>query len=160
MVSTCIHTYMYFAYNSIMDVSKGFQITEPNVFIPWSSDEGQLPWLLRGAKLQCVTKGYYTANLISFGGLNCMIGFHFKEPNNTLSELEFFRMNYDDQKASFEEFQNYFEAAFGKPTSCSDGSEGFNNYQWLLEDVLIIHRVYDRFGIEEHMRIIKRKNKT
>ena len=85
-----------------------------------------------------------------------MIGFHF-EPrlNGKLTEFEFFRTNYDDQQKSFDEFQKHFEQIFGQATKVTKGSDGFNNYEWLLDKVQIIHLVYDRFGLEEHMRIIK-----
>jgi hypothetical protein len=31
-------------------------------------------------------------------------------------------------------------------------NEGFNNYEWRINDVQIVHYVFDRFGPEEHMR--------
>ena len=74
-----------------------------------------------------------------------------------LYELEFFRKSYADQTKSYEEFQEHFEAEFGKPNFIQPGTEGFDRCTWNLQDVEIVHYVFDRFGPEEHMRIRKRK---
>jgi len=39
----------------------------------------------------------------------------------------------------------------------SQDERGFNNYEWLLDNIQIVHFVFDRFGPEEHMRIKKLK---
>ena len=137
-----------------MNIHEGFQIDEPNIFIPWNIDEKDLTQKLNGHNLEHVTKGYYTISCKTLNGLNCMLGFHFEpRKNGLLNELEFFRTDYSDQDKSFEDFQSHLESAFGKPTSESDGHEGFKNYAWNLNDVQIVHFVFDRFGPEEHVRI-------
>ena len=141
-----------------IDIDKGFQIDRPNIFVPWDIDEKTLKDLFKGQELKHVTIGYYTINCTSLDSLNCMIGFHFDPRlNGRLNELEFFRMNYDNQQKSFEEFQNAFTNSFGQPSSTTKGNEGFNNYVWRLNNVQIVHFVFDRFGPEEHMRIKKLK---
>ena len=141
-----------------MDIDKGFQIDRPNIFVPWDIDEKTLKDLFKGQELKHVTTGYYTINCTSLDSLNCMIGFHFDpRSNGRLNELEFFRMNYDNQQKSFDEFQNAFTNSFGQPSSTTKGNEGFNNYEWRLNNVQIVHYVFDRFGPEEHMRIKKLK---
>jgi hypothetical protein len=144
--------------NLIMDINKGFQIDNPKIFIPWNVDEKELTGLFNGHNLKHITTGYYTTSCTSLNGLTCMLGFHFEpRSNGRLNELEFFRTNYEDQKKSFEDFQTHFESAFGQPTETAKGNEGFNNYAWQLNNVQIVHYVFDRFGPEEHMRIIKVK---
>ena len=141
-----------------IDINKGFQIDKPNIFVPWKIDEKTLVELFKEQDLKRVTNGYYSLKCNSLENLKCMIGFHFEpRSNGQLNELEFFRMNYDNQQKSFDEFQNSFTNAFGQPTSTTKGNEGFNNYQWSLGDVQIVHYVFDRFGPEEHMRIKKLK---
>lgn len=135
-----------------MDITKGFQIEKPNIFVPWEIDEKGLIEIFKGDSLKKVTVKYYTASCTSLNGLNCMLGFHFG-PNGRLSELEFFRTDYSDQQKSFDEFQKHFVEGFGNPTKTSKGSEGFNDFEWRLGKVQIFHFVYDRFGPEEHMRI-------
>jgi hypothetical protein len=141
-----------------MDINKGFQIDDPKVFVPWDIDEKELTNLFNGRELKRVTTGYFTITCRSLDSLTCMLGFHFDpRSNGRLNELEFFRTRYDDQKKSFDEFQMYFVKAFGQPTDMTKGNEGFNNYTWLLNNVHIVHYVFDRFGPEEHMRIKKVK---
>ena len=141
-----------------MDIDKGFQIDQPNIFVPWDIDEKTLTDLFKVQDLKHVTTGYYTISCISLDSLNCMIGFHFDpRSNGRLNEFEFFRMNYDNQQKSFDEFQNSFTKSFGQPTNTTNGNEGFNNYEWRLNSVQIVHFVFDRFGPEEHMRIKKLK---
>ena len=141
-----------------MDINNGFQIEKPNIFVPWKIDEKTLTDLFNGKDLKHVTAGYYTIKCKSLDRLDCMIGFHFEpRKNGQLNELEFFRMNYDNQQNSFDEFQISFTNAFGEPTSTTKGNECFKNYQWSLNDVQIVHYIFDRFGPEEHMRIKKLK---
>lgn len=137
-----------------MEIEKGFKIDSPNVFVPWNIDEKEFLELFKTAELKNVTSGYYTIPCESLNGLKSLIGFHFEpRKNGVLNELEFFRTNYDDQKKSFDDFQSHFENAFGKPTGSSKGNEGFDNYQWSINGIKIMHYVFDRFGPEEHMRI-------
>jgi len=142
--------------NLNMEIGKGFQIDNPEIFIPWDISERELTDLFNGHELKHVTTGYYTTACTSLKGLNCMLGFHFDpRSNGRLNELEFFRTNYDDQKKSFDEFQTHFLTAFGQPTNSTKGNEGFTNYEWQFGNVQIVHYVFDRFGPEEHMRIKK-----
>ena len=141
-----------------MDLSNGFNIDKPDIFVKWNITETELQALFQGYELKHVTTGYYTANCLSLSGLDCMIGFHFEpRKNGILMELEFFRLDYSNQQKSFNDFQLHFEKTFGKPTNTTKGNEGFNNYEWMLNEVQIVHYVFDRFGPEEHMRIKKLK---
>ena len=137
-----------------MNLTHGFKIDKPDIFVPWDIDEKALTNLFERYKIKQVTTGYYTAQCCSLDNLNCMIGFHFEpRTNGKLNELEFFRIKYDDQKKSFDEFQSNFEKEFGQPTRYSMGTEGYNNYTWQIGNVQILHYIFDRFGLEEHMRI-------
>jgi glutaredoxin len=59
------------------DITKGFQIDEPNVFISWDIDEVTLINLLDEYDLKKVTDGYYCISCKSLGGLSHELGFHF-----------------------------------------------------------------------------------
>ena len=137
-----------------MNIQEGYKIDEPDIFIPWDIDEQTLTQKLKMHNVKHITTGYYTISCKSLNGLNCIIGFLFEpKKNGLLTELEFFRTNYSDQGKSFSDFQSHFEIEFGKPTSEYNGNEGFKNYIWNLENVQIVHFLFDRFGPEEHLRI-------
>ena len=137
-----------------MEIEKGFKIDNPNVFIPWNITENELIEILDGNELKNVTNGYYGMSCESLNGLKCYIGFHFNpRKNGILNELEFFRNGTDSQIKSFDKFQFHFEREFGKATKISKGKEGFENYEWWINGIQIVHFVFDRFGPEEHMRI-------
>ena len=135
-----------------MDLRTGFEIEEPKVMVPWGISETELQELLVETPPRRVTQGYLTLPVKVLGGLQCQLGFHFRR-SGRLSELEFFRRAYPDQRASFEEFQRYFENAFGAPTRSTDGNEGFPSFEWRLPGATIHHFVFDRFGPEEHVRV-------
>ena len=135
-----------------MDLRQGFEIERPAISISWGISEAELQELLAKTPPRRVTRRYFTLPVTVLGGLQCMLGFHFRDPGH-LSELEFFRTAYPDQAASFDEFQQHFESSFGKPSRATDGDEGFPNYEWRLPGATIHHYVFDRFGPEEHMRI-------
>ena len=135
-----------------MDISRGFPVAVPAIFIPWLIDAPEIERLFSGTALKKVTAGYYTLDCEPLPGLRCMIGLHAHDTGK-LTELEFFRASYEDQKASFDQFQQHFEAAFGAPTTRKNGSEGFPDCEWRLPGGRIFHYVFDRFGPEEHMRI-------
>jgi hypothetical protein len=146
-----------------MDISRGFQISAPAIFVPWLADEAEITRLLAGSGIKKVTTGYYTLECEPLVGLRCLLGFHL-HATGKFTELEFFRRSYDDLKGSFGDFQRHFESAFGEPTYKVDGSFeypaevgsiGFPRSEWKLSGARIVHYIFDRFGPEEHMRIQK-----
>jgi len=101
-----------------MDLSKGFQIEQPHVFVPWDTPESQFQGGFEGLHLRHVTHGYFTTHCTSLQGLSHELGFHFYPRNNgRLVEFEFFRNSYSDLAASYQEFQRHLEATFGQPAS-------------------------------------------
>jgi len=137
-----------------MDLRQGFTLADPSVTVPWTASEEHLQELLGGI-LRHRTGGYWVAKVKLLGGLQCNIGFHFEGQPAVLANLEFFRDAYPDQRESFEEFQRYFELAFGAPTSKNRGTAGYPEFRWSVPGAEIVHYVYDRFGPEEHMRIVR-----
>ena len=140
-----------------MDISQGFQIEQPDLFIPWKISETELERLFEGQQLRHVTQGYFTTHCASLGGLSHELGFHFHpRGGGALIEFEFFRTSYADQSNSYQEFQLHLEQTFGQPERTTPGSVGFPSHTWQLTGAEIVHFVYDRFGPEEHVRIKKR----
>jgi len=125
-----------------MDISKGFQIEKPEIFIPWKVSEEKLESLFHGQQLRHVTDGYFTTHCTSLGGLRHELGFHFQpQRRGVLSELEFFSNSHLDHASSYRDFQQHLEQSFGQPTKTTPGSEGFPSHTWLLP------------GAEEQVRI-------
>ena len=139
-----------------MDIQRGVQIDKPFIFVPWDIDVEQLLALFEPNALKQVTDKYYTIACELFDGLSCYLGFHFTSGiNEVLRELEFFRDRYDDLQWSFKDFQSHLEKTFGQPDERYPMEDSFGGCHWLFNDTLIVHRVFDRFGPEEHVRIIK-----
>ena len=146
-----------------MDLRNGFRIDEPSAWVPWTIPEDALADRL-GPSLRQVANQYWVARGVRvLDGLECHLGFHFHGEPGELSELEFFRDSYPDLAGSFQDFQEYFENAFGPPTETHFQSEqspylrsGFPAHRWLLPGVEIVHMVVERFTAEEHMRIRRR----
>src|SRR5262245_13928885 len=106
-----------------MDISKGFQVEEPAIFIPWKINEAQLLELADG--LTEVTRGYYTARCVSLAGLSHQLGFHFGTGGGRLQELEFYHAFSMPLDESFDLFQRHLELTFGPPTQSEEGSGGY-----------------------------------
>ena len=136
-----------------MDLAEGFQIEDPEVFIPWNIREARLLDLLPTPPTS-VTSGYYCISCTSLGGLRHELGFHFRpRRKGRLKELEFFRTSYPNLESSFEEFERHLRATFGEPTEQFEGDQNLPGYTWKLGPAQIQHYVFDRFGPEEHVRI-------
>jgi hypothetical protein len=132
----------------------GFTLFSPERFVPWEITEVQLTAIFDGLPLKHITTGYFVLDCEPFAGLQCSLGFHLHSAK-VLTELEFFRNNYSNQKKSYDEFQLHLETAFGQPTHTGKGSDGFPSHIWLVHGARIEHHVIDRFGPEEHVRIIQ-----
>jgi hypothetical protein len=144
-----------------MDLSTGFQIELPNVFVRWDIPEKQLQQQFEGLPLRRVTDGYFTTQCTSLGGLTHQLGFHFRPRNNgTLVELEFFSGNTcPDPAASYQAFQRHLEGAFGQPTVTVPGSEGYLSHTWRFPGVDVVHFVQEHFGPTEYVRIRRTRDR-
>src|SRR5438552_13860370 len=139
-----------------MDLSKGFQIEEPNIFVPWDTPESQFQNGFEGLHLRLVTHGYFTTHCTSLEGLSHELGFHFYPKNKgRLVEFEFFRSSYSDLAESYQEFQHHLEATFGQPTITVPGSEGYPSHTWRFPGAEVVHFVQEHFGPAEYVRIKK-----
>ena len=139
-----------------MDLSKGFQIEHPRVFVPWDTPETQFLDGFEGLHLRLVTDGYFTTHCTSLSGLSHELGFHFQpRGRGTLVEFEFFCSSCPDLPTSYDAFQRHLEETFGPPTLTSPGSEGYLSHTWMFPGVEIVHYVQEHFGPAESVRIRK-----
>jgi len=140
-----------------MDLSKGFQIEEPDVFVPWDTTEAQFQQTFERLHLRQVKDGYYTTHCTSFSGLSHELGFHFYPGGRgRLVEFEFFGNSCPDIATSYEAFQRHLEATFGQPTLTTPGEEGYLSHTWVFPGVEIVHVVQEHFGPAEYVRIQKK----
>lgn len=135
-----------------MDLHSGFEIEDPAIFVPWHISETRLRELVPAVRE--VTSGYFVLDVVSLGGLRHALGFHFDpRVGGRLVELEFFRRAAIDLGASFADFDERLEAAFGPPVSSGESDLGFPSRRWDVGGTEIVHFVFERFGPEEHVRI-------
>ena len=57
-----------------MELSTGFQIEQPNLFIPWKISEAKLQHIFAGHPLCHITHGYLTTHCVSLRGLSHELG--------------------------------------------------------------------------------------
>jgi hypothetical protein len=138
-----------------MDLSRGFAIEDPAVFIPWAATADEIVALLPTTPRH-VTTGYLTTECTSLHGMRHVLGLHFHPRiDGRLDELEFFRQDGLALDQSFWEWQEHLERAFGSPTSHAEGDEGYPQYAWQISEAQVRHLVQYRFGPEEHVRITR-----
>ena len=139
-----------------LDISAGFPLEKPQVFVPWGIPEKKLSELLGRFGLKKITAGYYVISCVSLGGMHHELGFHFSKARGLLNELEFFHKNHTkDDSFYFNEFQTHFESYFGTPAGQGHLTAGFPSYTWDLKGTRITHYMWDHFGLEEWLRIVK-----
>jgi hypothetical protein len=147
-----------------VDGGRGFELEEPRLTIPWGIQPAALRILFHEAELKselrCVTEGYYVALCTVLGGLKTMLGFHFRPQSETgvLVELEFYENGANDLEASFALYQRHLEQTFGPPSRTKAGllSPNLPTCEWHRGRIRVSHWVMERFGPEEHVRIVRR----
>ena len=137
-----------------MDISKGFQIEEPNVFVPWGTPEAQFQQRFEGLQLRRLSDGYLTTHCTSLSGLSLELGFLFNRTGQLL-EIQFLCSSCPDLNTSYEVFQRHLEETFGSPTLTSPGDEGYPDHTWTFPGVVVRHYVSEHFGPAESVRIQK-----
>jgi hypothetical protein len=141
----------------LMDLKRGFTIDDPPITIPWKITGEKLVEIGGRDGLEEVTRGYYVATCKALGGLDVRIGFHFDAGvKGRLREIELFGRFAKSLPESFAEFQRRLEQSFGPPTSSEQGTDGFAQHVWRKRGADVRHYVFERFGLEEHVRITKR----
>jgi hypothetical protein len=137
-----------------MDLSRGFQIEEPNVFVPWDTTEAQFQQTFGRLHLRQQNHGYYDTHCTALSGLSLELGFLFNWKGQ-LVELQFLCRSRPDLDTSYEVFQRHLEETFGPPTLTSPGDEGYPDHTWTFPGVEIRHYVSEHFGPAESVRIRK-----
>ncbi len=138
-------------------IEEGLAIAQPEIVLPWNLKKSNVFDELDGVNI--VNENYYTLGIILDGlpFINCA-GLHFDEEK--LSEIELFDNEKRCVKAKaddvFDAHQILLESFFGTP--CRNRlSEKIRDvdkeYRWRFKRVTIIHKLWDRFGLEEKLTI-------
>jgi len=144
--------------SSVMNITRGFQIEQPNVFIPWGISEQRLRALLASSNLRQITKGHYSISCLSLGDLAHELDFHFKPRlNGELSELEIYLRNARNPSSSFKRLQKHVESFFGAPDETKHVRRVFPEYSytWKIKGITIEHHVINRISEIDCIRIKK-----
>lgn len=139
-------------------INSGLIIEEPKILLPWSLQKEDV-----FNKINCiniVNENYYTLRIVLSGisFINCA-GLHFKKER--LSEIDLFNNNEkycpESEIANiFNTHQLVFENFFGESSRnmLLKKFKGVNKeYKWKFRYVTIIHKLWDRFGLEEELKI-------
>lgn len=147
-----------------MKAGRGFRLESPALTIAWGIRPAELEATFHreapGVDLIRVRAGYYVARCTALGGLRTMVGFHFSPlaDDGALSEIEFYDNGSAELAESFAVYQRHLEATFGPPSAVRAGffSPDLPSYEWRKGRVRAAHFVVERFGPEEHVRVLRR----
>lgn len=143
-----------------MDISTGFQIEQPKVFIPWGCSPSELRRLFVGHSLEEVFPDMFSTSCTSLGGLSHLLRFDFQRQlwglfRPRLNELHFSHhpCSQTGVVASFEAFPKHLRATFGEPSATSlDDSDGdLQSDTWTLPSVVISYVVFQNQGGPEEL---------
>jgi len=152
----------------LVNLRNALELEEPHTLVPWDISQAELLSLFGDSGTRCqlsfVTDGYYVLRGRTFGGLDTSIGLHFRPQSakGRLKELEFFDNGQKELQASFRLFQQHLERALGPPSKTEAGSfsRDLPSYEWYLGRIWVYHWVMDRFGPEEHVRVVRKGGLT
>ena len=146
-------------YKSIID--KGLLTENPPALLPWQSTKKELCEIFGNIKK--VNENYFTiqVSLPQIPFFDC-IGLHFD--GEILSKIELMCLSAaspDKIKDRFFTNQILLEKTFGRPKKCflkklfiQDSGTEF--YEWKFANVSLVHKLWDRFGMEEITEFIIR----
>lgn len=138
-------------------IDNGLIIEEPKIVLPWKLEKKDFFDIINDIKV--INENYYTFKIklsgISF--INCA-GLHFEKER--LSKIDLFNNEkyFSESEIThiFHAHQLILENLFGNPSRnyLLDKYKGVNKeYRWKFRYVTIIHKLWDRFGIEEDLKI-------
>ena len=136
-----------------MDLSQGFQIEDPEVFVPWNVTMDELLEILPIRPRHVATT--CGIDCMSLSGLKSTLWFHLLPvEDGRLREFSFIRSGHE--RESFDMIQTHLEATFGPPTSTSTGLRGYPEFKWTVGPARVSHYVVDGLqGPEHHTRITR-----
>lgn len=145
--------------NYLEEIYKGFAIEKPDIFLPWSASKDEILNLDKNFKK--INDNYFIL-VVELYNLPFVekIGVHFE--NNKFSVLELIcKKDSKNIHDSFFDHQVELEKNFGKPISrfpvfsfVTKVNRNDIIKKWRFNDVTLIHKLWDRFGIEECLEFL------
>lgn len=139
-------------------IDNGLIIETPKIILPWSLQKREIFDKINS--VQIVSENYYTIKVV-LSGISFInkLGLHFEK--DKLSAIDLF----NDEKYSadskidniFSNHQLILEDFFGPPSrnKLLDRIKDIcKEYRWRFRYVTIIHSLWDRFGVEENLKIV------
>lgn len=150
--------------DTAVDIAKGFQLENPNIFIPWATSANSLNELFRGHPLSRVSEHHYVAPSVCLGGLEVQIGFHFESRflffGSRLVRMQIFWIDEPPDLAAhlvnFRSAQTHLEDAFGRPHKTGESETGLPFAVWVFGRTRIAHCFDERFTLGESVEITRR----
>lgn len=133
-------------YNNI-----GLLVFRPRVSLPWKLTRNEIAEIFAMSDLTLVTKDYYVVSVCVFEeSFCCNMGFHLMD--DKVYKLEFFRppeyFKNGTIKDSYAGFQEILVGFFGLPKKVSKWK-----CIWKFNDFEVVHDLFERFDLEEHVEI-------
>ncbi len=142
--------------NYLEQIDQGLVLEQPKIVLLWNWQKKDIFNILNDVSI--VNQNYYTSKIVlpNITFIN-YAGFHFKKEK--LVEIELFNdakhlAEADD--SVFNKHQLILEECFGKPNRnklIEIIKEVKKAYYWKFKHVTIIHKLWDRFGMEENLII-------
>jgi len=143
-----------FSHSAQYPAAAGFPIDEPKLVI--AADSINIEALLQkaGIDYNTVAVGCVTFSGRVFGSdLPLMIGVHFNSYRVKFVEIfrpkDYLQAEDYDAYASFAQLSGVLQSRYGTPTSGHPHRE-----QWVADGYTVEHFITERFGVEEHLRIL------
>lgn len=145
---------------TFQNIENGLRIEKPKIYLVWDMNKDNI--LKLTDNFVQVNDSYYTlkARLFSIPFVD-YLGIHFSE--NRISKIEMFSNNINNNfniEDTFYEHQKNLEKNIGKPMKQSIFSVFRENdkreqiYRWKFKNIELIHKLNDRFGLEERLEIV------
>lgn len=140
------------------NLADGFFVENPKYIIPFDITKDDISKIVLSS-IKTITPNYFTTKCIALNGLEINLGLHFSDESHPgkLREFEVFFDTYSNLLDLYKQRQLHLEKTYGIPQTIKDGEyeKEMRFCQWIIGGTVISHYVFDRFGPEEHIQIIK-----
>lgn len=141
----------------LKEINHGLIIEKPKMVLPWNLQKKD--FFDKFKFFKTVNENYYTIKIVLSGifFINCA-GLHFEKER--LSKIDLFNNEKSWPESEignvFNDHQLVLENFFGKPARniLLEKFKGVNKeYKWKFRHITMIHKLWDRFGMEEALTI-------